>query len=75
VLRWPSAVLHSLVGYIILFNPLMKIYCYHIEVMVDFPTTAKFLTPEERDYVIWVKSKDLFRESKFVPLISCFFRV
>ena len=26
-------------------------------VLVDFPNTAKFLTPEERAYVIWKKSK------------------
>jgi hypothetical protein len=33
---------------------------YHrFEVMVDFPSTAKFLTPEERDYIIWVKSTTL----------------
>jgi len=25
-------------------------------VMVDFPNTATFLTPEERAYVIWKKS-------------------
>jgi hypothetical protein len=23
---------------------------------VDSPATAKFLTPEERDYIVWVKS-------------------
>ena len=26
-------------------------------VMVDFPSTAKFLTPEEKKYVIWRKSE------------------
>ena len=26
-------------------------------VLVDFPATAKFLTPEERAFVIWKKSK------------------
>ena len=28
-------------------------------VLVDFPSTAKFLTPEERAYVIWRKSMSL----------------
>ncbi|KAJ3551179.1 hypothetical protein NM688_g4859 [Phlebia brevispora] len=27
-------------------------------VLVDFPQTAKFLTPEERDYVVWKKRYD-----------------
>ena len=30
---------------------------YDRSVMVDFPGTAKFLTPEERAFVIWKKSK------------------
>ena len=25
-------------------------------VLVDFPDTAKFLTPEEKSYIIWKKS-------------------
>ena len=29
-----------------------------IAVLVDFPATAKFLTPEERAYVIWRKKYD-----------------
>lgn len=28
--------------------------------LVDFPITAKFLTPEERAYVIYKKSRDFF---------------
>lgn len=27
-------------------------------VLVDFPATAKFLTPEERSYIIWRKKYD-----------------
>lgn len=28
-----------------------------LAVLVDFPVTAKFLTPEERAFVVWTKSK------------------
>ncbi|KAI0043339.1 MFS general substrate transporter [Auriscalpium vulgare] len=39
-------------------------------VMVDFPSTAKFLTPEEKAYVIWKKKFDnssVGEEERFAP--------
>ncbi|KAI0055359.1 MFS general substrate transporter [Artomyces pyxidatus] len=39
-------------------------------VMVDFPSTAKFLTPEEKSYVIWKKKYDnssVGEEERFAP--------
>lgn len=35
--------------------------------LVDFPSTAEFLTPEERAFVVWKKSEIFF----FFPFPSC----
>ena len=37
--------------------------CLLCLVMVDFPATSRFLTPEERAYVIWRKSAPRFPSS------------
>ena len=36
-------------------------------VLVDFPDTASFLTPEEREYVIQKKSKLFYRKAPLRP--------
>jgi hypothetical protein len=42
-------------------------------VLVDYPQTATFLTPEERAFVIWRKSMSLFAMLKLIVRTVSFF--
>jgi len=44
-------------------------------VLVDFPQTAKFLTPDERAFVIWRKSMSLFAMSELIIRTVSFFLI
>lgn len=49
------------------------IYGYRlIIVLVNFPSEAKFLTPEERAFVIWKKSRGPCASLPYPPLTSLF---